>query len=276
MQSLKLHGDGSGQPGVVGHQRGNSSTAAWRSSGRQASLEAARPIMDNGCMAAPADWHPLLPAHSLGKGDRLVGTRLLGQDLVAWRSALGVAQVWRDRCPHRGVRLSLGRVVSGRLSCAYHGWEFSAGDGRCTRIPALDDLAEVPGAVHASVCEAAEAGQMVWVRLAGDGARAKDRPDIGLPDLPAAVFLRTLGLRAPRAAVASRLHSQGLQAHGTAAWQGTLDSLPLRMFLLAAQDDLTLAHAWLLQPPARAGLDGAFAALWRLRHAVESAADARP
>lgn len=42
-----------------------------------------------------------------------------------------------DRCPHRNVPLSLGRVdAAGCLECPYHGWRFSA-EGRCVEIPGL-------------------------------------------------------------------------------------------------------------------------------------------
>ena len=39
----------------------------------------------------------------------------------------GKAAALLDRCPHRNVPLSLGRVVAGgRLECAYHGWQFES------------------------------------------------------------------------------------------------------------------------------------------------------
>jgi phenylpropionate dioxygenase-like ring-hydroxylating dioxygenase large terminal subunit len=42
---------------------------------------------------------------------------------------LGVL-AFEDRCPHRGVPLSLGRLGAQGLTCRYHGWTFGA-DGRC-------------------------------------------------------------------------------------------------------------------------------------------------
>jgi phenylpropionate dioxygenase-like ring-hydroxylating dioxygenase large terminal subunit len=41
-----------------------------------------------------------------------------------------------DRCPHRNVPLSLGRLRDGLLECAYHGWRFD-GSGACRAIPGL-------------------------------------------------------------------------------------------------------------------------------------------
>jgi phenylpropionate dioxygenase-like ring-hydroxylating dioxygenase large terminal subunit len=56
--------------------------------------------------------------------------------LVLFRSQ-GRAAALLDRCPHRNVPLSLGRVLAdGRLECAYHGWQFDY-EGVCRKIPGL-------------------------------------------------------------------------------------------------------------------------------------------
>jgi phenylpropionate dioxygenase-like ring-hydroxylating dioxygenase large terminal subunit len=108
--------------------------------------------------------HPVLDAGALGAAP--VGVRLLGADYVLWRDAAGVARAAVDRCPHRGTRLSLGRVCDGQIECAYHGWRFD-GAGRCRRIPALPDFE--PPASHALVtAHAAEAHGLVWLQPDGD------------------------------------------------------------------------------------------------------------
>ena len=55
------------------------------------------------------------------------------------------AQARADPVPHHDRRLSLGKVVEGRLECAYHGWQFGAG-GVCRKVPALPDF--TPGPAH--------------------------------------------------------------------------------------------------------------------------------
>ncbi len=62
-------------------------------------------------------------------------TQLLGQELVLWRSASGALNAWENRCPHRGVRLSLGSCMGEELRCQYHAWRFASGSGQCTHIP---------------------------------------------------------------------------------------------------------------------------------------------
>jgi phenylpropionate dioxygenase-like ring-hydroxylating dioxygenase large terminal subunit len=67
----------------------------------------------------------------------LVARRILGIPIVLFRNPAGEPQTLLDRCPHRNVPLSLGRVLgSGNLQCRYHGWEFD-GSGRCHNIPGL-------------------------------------------------------------------------------------------------------------------------------------------
>ncbi len=87
-----------------------------------------------------------------------------GKELVIWRGD-GAAHVWEDRCPHRGMRLSLGFVRDNSLNCLYHGWQYGSSSS-CIRIPAHPDLQVAP-TIKANAYESAEAGGLVWVRLGG-------------------------------------------------------------------------------------------------------------
>ena len=87
-----------------------------------------------------------------------------GAELVIWRGD-GSAHVWEDRCPHRGMRLSLGFVRDNSLNCLYHGWQYGASSS-CIRIPAHPDLAVSP-TIKANAYESTEAGGLIWVRIAG-------------------------------------------------------------------------------------------------------------
>jgi len=107
-------------------------------------------------------WHPV--AGSEAVRDAPVAVRLLAEDLVLWRDPQGALHAWPDRCPHRGARLSLGRVEAGHLECPYHGWQF-APSGRCIHVPALP--AFTPPATHCvQAFEVREAHGLAWVRLA--------------------------------------------------------------------------------------------------------------
>lgn len=79
-------------------------------------------------------WYPLAVVEDLDPG-RPTKLELLGEDLVAWRDGGGDWRVFEDRCPHRNVPLSEGRVESdGTLFCSYHGWRFT-GQGKLAALP---------------------------------------------------------------------------------------------------------------------------------------------
>lgn len=124
-------------------------------------------------------WHPVVSVAELdAAAGRPLTQRLLGEDLVLWRDGEGGLQAFPDRCPHRGARLSLGRVIEiggeTRLACAYHGWQFAAA-GRCARIPAAPSL--VPTASHAATAyETRRAHGLWWLRFApGDNPLPEPR-----------------------------------------------------------------------------------------------------
>lgn len=106
-------------------------------------------------------WHPIALEKDLQ--DTPLALRLLEQDLVLWRDSSGLAHAWRDRCPHRGARLSLGQVKQDRLECPYHGWQFD-GLGQCQRIPALPELKPPTGYCVQTFEVQAQHG-LLWVRL---------------------------------------------------------------------------------------------------------------
>ncbi len=110
-------------------------------------------------------WHPVALAHEVVQAPLAV--QLLQHALVLWRDGQGQLQAFTDRCPHRGARLSLGRVHGGRLECPYHGWQFSAG-GQCVHVPALPQF--MPPATHCALRHGVrEAYGLVWVQMdAGD------------------------------------------------------------------------------------------------------------
>ena len=116
-------------------------------------------------------WHPVAQSPEV-VADKPLPVQLLEQSLVLWRNAEGAVQAFVDRCPHRGARLSMGRIEQGRLECPYHGWQFAAG-GQCVKVPAVPDFVPPPSQCVKSFA-AREAYGLVWVRL--DGAEAGDLP----------------------------------------------------------------------------------------------------
>jgi phenylpropionate dioxygenase-like ring-hydroxylating dioxygenase large terminal subunit len=83
------------------------------------------------------DWHVIARSADITLGT-LTQARLLEVDLVLWRNSDGQVQVWQDRCPHRSVRLSGGKIANDTVVCAYHGLVFDDA-GQCISAPAHPD-----------------------------------------------------------------------------------------------------------------------------------------
>jgi 5,5'-dehydrodivanillate O-demethylase oxygenase subunit len=80
-------------------------------------------------------WHPVAIAADLTPEHPTKFVRILGEDLVLFVTPKGEAGLLHDRCAHRGVSLSYGRVEERGLACAYHGWLYDV-QGNCLATPA--------------------------------------------------------------------------------------------------------------------------------------------
>lgn len=78
-------------------------------------------------------WHPVALSEEL-EADVPLPVKILGEELVLFRDAIGAPQLIGRYCPHRSVDLSYGRVEANGLRCLYHGWVL-AGNGRCVQQP---------------------------------------------------------------------------------------------------------------------------------------------
>jgi len=108
----------------------------------------------------PDYWYIACPALRLR--ERPLSARVLEHDIVVFRDADGRPSALADRCPHRGVPLSLGRrEADGTLECRYHGWRFD-GAGRCTKVPSLR-AGQVPQPAEVPSFACAERDGYIWV-----------------------------------------------------------------------------------------------------------------
>lgn len=126
------------------------------------------------------DWHPVAAAGAVPAGE-LVPVRLLDRELVLWRAADGNVRAWEDRCPHRGTRLSIGRIYGDEVVCAYHGWHFDGG-ARCTLVPALPGVAEKMQA-RVLAFQVKEKYGLVWVCIGAPAADVLPFPEYDDPNL---------------------------------------------------------------------------------------------
>jgi len=112
-------------------------------------------------------WHPVCNISDLGSSPLAV--TLLDKQIVLWRDEKQVIHGLHDRCPHRGARLSAGKLSNGLLQCAYHGWKFD-GAGVCKWVPAMPNFQ--PGqAQQACAVMVQESMGLCWVCI--DSAKLK-------------------------------------------------------------------------------------------------------
>jgi 5,5'-dehydrodivanillate O-demethylase len=79
-------------------------------------------------------WHPIAGGSEVDEENPTKEVRLLGEDLVLFRSTKGVLGLVEPSCPHRKANLSYGVPEPEGIRCAYHGWLFDE-NGACVDQP---------------------------------------------------------------------------------------------------------------------------------------------
>ena len=115
-------------------------------------------------------WYVAAWPHELT--DKPLARTLLGDPVVLYRQADGVAVALEDRCCHRDLPLSMGQVCGDRIVCMYHGLAFDK-TGKCVHIPVQD---HIPENARVRGYPLVEQDGIVWIWM-GDPALA-DPADI--------------------------------------------------------------------------------------------------
>jgi nitrite reductase/ring-hydroxylating ferredoxin subunit len=108
-------------------------------------------------------WWPLSLIEDVTR-ERPLGVTLGSAPIVLFRDARGTVCALEDRCAHRRVPLSLGRMTrEGRLQCGYHGWTYDGETGVCSAIPHLGEGTPIPKLYRVSSYRAVEHNGFVYV-----------------------------------------------------------------------------------------------------------------
>jgi len=92
-------------------------------------------------------------------GRQLLARTFLNENVVLFRLEDGTPVALEDRCAHRRLPLSLGRLIGDTLECAYHGLVYD-GTGTCIKIPGER---QVPGARHVRRFPIVERHRYLWI-----------------------------------------------------------------------------------------------------------------
>jgi len=79
-----------------------------------------------------AFWQPVAVAKELG--DLPYAVRILGEDLIVFRTKDGGIDCLEPHCAHRGNSLVYGRIEERGIRCCYHGWLYDT-EGACLETP---------------------------------------------------------------------------------------------------------------------------------------------
>ncbi|WP_433706162.1 Rieske 2Fe-2S domain-containing protein [Paraburkholderia sacchari] len=209
--------------------------------------------MDQTTTSLPRGWHMVGRATDV-PFRHVFHTQLHGVELALWRADDGTLNAWENRCPHRSVRFTLGTNTGATLRCQYHGWQYRAGDGRCTHIPASLQ-GQPPASLCARTFAVEEKDDCLWVNLdpAAIDIVTDSLDQFSVPG----VALRSLPFNAPLQTVADALAAYAL-ADGEAlrasvsvrrsgervgvAWQNADGAHSVQFWLQPASDARTIVH----------------------------------
>ena len=107
---------------------------------------------------------------------------ILGENIVFYRTEAGAVAALEDRCPHKLLPLSEGRLIGDDVQCGYHGVTFGC-DGNCVRVPGQS---VVPKSAYVRSFPIFERHNIVWVWMGdedkADEALVFDLPELSSPD----------------------------------------------------------------------------------------------
>jgi phenylpropionate dioxygenase-like ring-hydroxylating dioxygenase large terminal subunit len=103
--------------------------------------------------------------------------RMLGENLIAFRTTFGKVGIIQNACPHRGASMFFGRNEEDGLRCVYHGWKFDV-SGACVDMPSEPAESNFRNKVRTVAYPTQERNGIVWCYM---GPRATPPP---LPNHP--------------------------------------------------------------------------------------------
>ena len=105
---------------------------------------------------------------------------ILGMPVLLYRKEDGSPVALFDRCPHRGMPFSKGKLLGDVVQCGYHGMEFGV-DGKCSHIPSGG---KTPAAMCVSSYPVVEKWEWVWIWMGApalaDPALIPDHEELGI------------------------------------------------------------------------------------------------
>lgn len=134
------------------------------------------PHYDAAALGFEGFWYPVMFSKAL-RARKPVAVELFGQEIMLYREGRKAFAIG-NRCPHRGVPLTMGRQeFPGTFTCGYHGWTFDLRSGEL--VAALTDGPDSPicGKARVPAYPVEERAGIVWI-YHGSGAPPPVENDI--------------------------------------------------------------------------------------------------
>jgi hypothetical protein len=128
---------------------------------------------------SPDYWYAVEWSKDLARG-KVVEVKFWGKSIALYRGEDGVLHAMEDRCAHRQLKLSKGKVEGCNLVCTYHGWEYD-GAGKCAKIP-HDLFGNKMPQIQLGSYPVEERYGLIWI-FPGDAALAATRKIPEIPEL---------------------------------------------------------------------------------------------
>jgi phenylpropionate dioxygenase-like ring-hydroxylating dioxygenase large terminal subunit len=128
-------------------------------------------------------WVPMAKSDELPSPDcPPVRIKLLGEELIAFRTTSGAVGLIQNSCPHRGASMFFGRNEEEGLRCVYHGWKFDV-TGACVDMPSEPAESNFKTKVHTKAYRTRERNGIIWAFL-GDREVLPSLPELEANMLP--------------------------------------------------------------------------------------------
>jgi len=136
----------------------------------------------------PNQWYVVLESREVRQVP--IGVTRMGEKLVFYRDSMDKVVCLADKCVHRGVALSKGRICADdTIMCPFHGLRYDS-TGRCVLIPANGKAAPVPPNFAVRQYPTHEAQGLIWIWW-GEGKPAPEIPEF-FDDIPAGAKYATV------------------------------------------------------------------------------------
>ena len=122
-------------------------------------------------------WHPIAGSTQLNEDNPTKEVRLLGEDLVLFRSSAGKLGLIEPSCAHRKANLSYGIPEPEGIRCAYHGWLYDV-NGQCVDQPSEPEGSRFKEKVKLKAYKAEELGGLIFAYMGPEPAPLLPRWDI--------------------------------------------------------------------------------------------------